>query len=131
MGYFSVKGEGKISVIDSKMNAENINILLENLKSSVVSLERSSDYFSSWIIIPCVQLNQQRSGCLKIMLMFWNGQVSPQIWIQLGTCGNFWKFKSKKEQQHTSIIWIQYAKKNGTKYLLIIARDELWITGRD
>ena len=33
------------------------------------------------------------------------------------------KFKSKKEHQQTSIIWRQYARKNGTKYLLIIARN--------
>ena len=30
------------------------------------------------------------------MLMFCNGQVSPRIWIQLGTCRDFWKFKSEK-----------------------------------
>ena len=78
--------------------------------------------FSSWIMIPRIQLNLQSSGCLKIILMFCNGQVSPWIWIQLRTCGNFWKFKSKKEHQQTSIIWRQYARKNGIKYLLIICK---------
>ena len=71
-------------------------------------------------MIPSIQLNLRRSGWLKIMLMFCNGQVSPWIRIHLGTCGDFWKFKSEKEHQRTSIIWRQYARKNDTKYLLII-----------
>ena len=50
--------------------------------------------FSSRIMIPSIQLNLQKRGCLKIM--FCNNQVSPWIWIQLGTCNDFWKFKSKK-----------------------------------
>ena len=43
----------------------------------------------------------QLLGSLKIMLMFCNGQ----IWIQLGTPDDFWKFKSEKERQQTSMIW--------------------------
>ena len=121
---FSMKGVGKISVIDGKMNAPNINryckkiwcLLLRVLSYLLIT-------FSSRIMVPSIQLNLPRSSCLKIMLMFCNGQVSPRIWIQLGTCGDFWKFKSEKEHQQTSIIWRQYARKNGTKYLLIIARN--------
>ena len=74
-------------------------------------------------MIPSIELNLQRSDCLKIMLMFCNSQVSSQISIQLGTCDDFRKFKSEKEHQQTSIIWRQYARKNGTKYLQIIARN--------
>ena len=40
--------------------------------------------FSSRIMIPSIQLNLQRSGCLKIMLMFCNGQVNP--------IENLWRF---------------------------------------
>ena len=123
-GCFSAKGVGKISVIDGKMNAKSIDrsykkiwcLLLRVLSYLLIS-------FSSRIMIPSTQLNLQRSGCLKIMLIFCNSQVSPQIWIQLGTC-NFWKFKSKKEHQQTSMIWRQ-------KYQLIIARNYLTITERD
>ena len=44
-GCFSAKGVGKISVIDSKMNAQKYKqILQENLMSSVESLELASDY---------------------------------------------------------------------------------------
>ena len=43
-GYFSVKGVGKISVIDGKMIAQKYKqILPENLMSSVVILELPSD----------------------------------------------------------------------------------------
>ena len=42
---FSAKGEGKISVIDGKMNAQKYKqILQENLTSSVEGLELPSDY---------------------------------------------------------------------------------------
>ena len=44
-GCFSVKGVGKTSVLDSKMNAQKYKqILQENLMSSVESLELPSDY---------------------------------------------------------------------------------------
>ena len=44
-GCFSVKSVGKISVIDSKMNAQKYKqILQENLMSSFESLELPSDY---------------------------------------------------------------------------------------
>ena len=44
-GCFSAKGVGKISIIDGKMNAQKYKqILLENLMSSVESLELSSNY---------------------------------------------------------------------------------------
>ena len=44
-GCFSVKGVGKISVIDGKMNAQKYKqILQENLMSSVESLELPSNY---------------------------------------------------------------------------------------
>ena len=33
------------------------------------------------------------------MFMFYNDLVNPQIWIQQGTCGDFWNFKSEKEHQ--------------------------------
>ena len=75
-----MKGVSKISVIDGKMNAQQYKqILQENLMSSIESFELPSGYVFSRIIIPRLQLNLRRSGCLKIMLMFWNGQVSPRI----------------------------------------------------
>ena len=44
-GCFSVKGVGKISVIDGKMNVQKYNqILQKNLMFSVESLEQPSDY---------------------------------------------------------------------------------------
>ena len=52
--------------------------------------------FSSRIMIPSTRLNLWRSGCLKIMLMFCNGQFSPRIWIQLRTCGDFLKIQIHK-----------------------------------
>ena len=78
-GHFSVKGVGKISVIDGKMNAQkHKQILHENLISSVESWS-TFRLFSSRTMIPSIQLNLQRSGCLK-MLLFCNGQVSHWIW---------------------------------------------------
>ena len=62
---------------------------------------------SDRIMIPSIQLNLRRSGCLKIMLIFCNGQVSPRIWIQKATRGDFWKFKSEKVHKQKSIIWRQ------------------------
>ena len=97
-GCFSAKGMGKISVIDGKWIPKSIN---RSCKKSWHLLLRVLSYlrikFSSRIMIPSIQLNLWRSGCLKIILMFCNGQVSPRIWIQLGTWGDFWKFKSEKE----------------------------------
>ena len=131
-GCFSAKGVGKISVIDGKMNAQKYKLILqENLLFSVVSLELPSDYIFLQDNDPKHTAKSTRSGYLKIMLMFCNGQVSPWIWMQLGTCSDFGKFKSGKEHQQTSIIWRQYAQKNGTKYLLIIARNQLRTAGRD
>ena len=44
-GCFSAKGVGKISVIDSKMNAQKYKqILQKNLMSSIENLELPSDY---------------------------------------------------------------------------------------
>ena len=123
-GCFSAKGVGKISIIDGKMNAKKIN---SSCKKIWYLLLRVLSYllitFSSRIMISSIQLNLRRSGCRKIMFMFCNGQVSTRIWIQLGTCVNFWKFKFEKEHLQTSIIWRQYARKNGTKYLLNIIRN--------
>ena len=123
-GCFSAKGVGKISLRDGNMNAQKYKqILQENLMTSVESFELPSDYIFQQDNDHKHMLNQWRSGCLKITLMFCNGQVSLWIWIQLGTCGDFWKFKSEKEQQQISIIWRQYARKNGPKYLQIITRN--------
>ena len=120
-GCFSVKGVGKISVIDGKINAPKYKqILQENLMSSVESLELPSDY----IFQQDNDLKHTAKSTKKwlsennVNVLQW---PSPRIWIQFGTCGNFWKFKSEKEHQQTSIIWRQYARKNGTKYQLIIA----------
>ena len=107
LGCFSANGGSKISVIDSKMpkiinrSCEKISCLMLRVLSYLLIT------FSGRIMISRIHLNLWRSSCLKIMLMFCNGQVSPRISIQLGTCGDFWKFKSEKEYQQTSIIWRQ------------------------
>ena len=120
----SAKGVGKISVITIKWMPKSIN---RSCKKIWCLRLRFLSYllitFSSRIMIPSIQLNLRRIGCLKIILMLCNGQFSPRIWIQLRTCGDFWKFKSKKEHQQTLIIWRQYARKNRTKYLRIITRN--------
>ena len=94
---------------------------------------------SSTILNACTKmsgnlLNAPRKSTKKWLsesnVMFCNDPVSLRIWIQLRTCGDFWKFKSKKELQQTSIIWRQYARKKGTKYLLIMGRNLLRPTGR-
>ena len=58
--------------------------------------------FSSRIMIPSIQLNLWRSGCLKIMLMFCNGQFSPMIFIQF--------FENSKPKNNISKH--QYSKNN-------------------
>ena len=57
------------------------------------------------------------------MSKFCNAQISPRIWTQLGTFGDFPKFTPEKELQQASITWRQYARKNRTKTQLIIARN--------
>ena len=123
-GYFSAKGVGKISVIDGKMNAQMYKqILQENLMSSVESLELPSDYIFQQDNDPKHTAKSTKKWLSENNLMFCNGQVSPWILIQLTIWGDFWKFQSEKEHPQTSIIWRKYARKNGTKYLLIIARN--------
>ena len=97
-GCFPVKGVVKKSVIDCRIMPKSINrscnkiwyLLLRVLSYLLIK-------FSSRIMIPSIQLNLQRSGYLKRILIFCKGQVSSQIWIQLATCGDFWKFKIRKK----------------------------------
>ena len=64
-------------------------ILPENSMSSVESFEYLLITFSSRIMIPSIQLDLRRIGCLKIMLMFCNNQVSS---LNLNPIGNLWRF---------------------------------------
>ena len=108
---FPVKGEGKISVIDSKINAQKYKqILQENLMSSVESLELPSDYIF-------LQDNDPKHTAKSTKWLSENNVNVlqwPSLSPDLNPIGN-WKFKSEKEHQQTSIIWRQYARKNGTK----------------
>ena len=88
---------------------------------SVVSLELPSDYIFQNYNDP---KNTAKSTKLlsenDVNILQWPNQ-SPD----LNPIWNFWKFKSEKEYQQTSIIWRQYTWENGTKYLLSIARNRL------
>ena len=87
------------------MNAQKYKqILQENLMFSVESLKLPSDYIFQQDNYP-----KHIAKSMKKWLSENNGsgQVSPRIWIWLGTCGDFWKFKSEQEHQQTSIIWRQ------------------------
>ena len=97
-GYFSAKDVDKILVIDSKMNAQKyIQILQENLMSSVGSLELPSEYIFQQDKDPKYTAKSTKKLLSEKMSMFCNGQISSQIWIQSGTCGDFWKSISEKE----------------------------------
>ena len=111
LGMFSLKGMGKISLIEVKWMPKSMNIFCKKIWYLLLRvLSYLLITFSSKIRIPSIQLILWKSGCLKIMLMSCNGQVSPRTFIRLGTCGNFWKFESEKEHQQISI-----ARMNGKK----------------
>ena len=76
-GCFSVKGVGKISVIDAKVNAQKYKqILQENFMSSVKSLELPSDYIFQQDNDPKQTAKSTKKWLSKNNV---NGQVSPRI----------------------------------------------------
>ena len=60
-GCFTAKGEGKISLINDKINAQKYKQILLRILSYLLIT------FSNRIMIPSIQLNLRRNGCLKIM----------------------------------------------------------------
>ena len=93
------------------MNAQKYKKnLQENLMSSVESLELPSDYIFQ-------QHNDPKHTAKSTKK--WLSENNVNVF----QCDDFWKFKSEKEHQQTSINLWPNARKNGTKYLVIIARN--------
>ena len=112
-----MKSVGKISVI--VMNAQKYKqILQENLMSSVESLELPSDYIFQQDNDPKQLAKSTKKWLSENNVLQWPSQ-SPN----LNPIGNLWRFLKIQIRK-------QYARKNSTKYLLIVARNLLRTTGR-
>ena len=99
------------------MNAQKYKqILQENLMSSVESLKLPSDYIFQQGNDPKHTAKSTKSGCLKIMLKFCNGQSVPEF-KSYGELVSIFEISNRKTSTGN------HQKKNGTKYLIIIARS--------
>ena len=122
-GCLSAKSVSKISVRDSKMNAQKYKqILQEDFMSSVESLELPSDYIFQQDKDPKHTAKSTKKWFSEnyINVLQWPCQ-SPD----LNPIGNLWRFlkiQIRKEHLQT-IIWRQYVSENGTKYLLFLGRS--------
>ena len=96
-GCFSAKGQGKIPVIDGKMNAPNYKqILHEILMSSVESLERPADYIFSQDNDPKHTAKSTKKWLSEnnVNVLYWRSQF-PDL-NPIGNLRRFLKIQTRK-----------------------------------